>query len=73
VTVRLATGPQDITLEIEDNGVGFQPTSDWVELARQGHFGLVGMKERAEAIGGRFTVSSEPENGTKIRVVAPWE
>jgi PAS domain S-box-containing protein len=73
VTVRLATGPQDITLEIEDNGVGFQPTSDWVELTRQGHFGLVGMKERAEAIGGRFTVSSEPENGTKIRVVAPWE
>jgi PAS domain S-box-containing protein len=79
VVVRLSIDPlegsvtRNITLEIEDNGVGFRPTGDWVELARQGHFGLLGMKERAEAIGGQLIIQSQPGKGTRIIVIIPWE
>ena len=34
-------------------------------------FGLVGMRERAAAIGGRFEVDSSPHNGTRIEVNVP--
>jgi signal transduction histidine kinase len=53
-------------LEIADDGVGFDsaiPTRD--------HFGLVGMKERAQALGGEFSISSRPGDGTKVEVVLP--
>jgi signal transduction histidine kinase len=42
-----------------------------VELARDSHFGLVGSKERAEHIGGRYIVHSAPGQGTTVRVTAP--
>ncbi len=77
VTVRLsiqdASQGRFIELDIEDNGVGFAAPVDWVELARQGHFGLVGMKERAEAVGGKLTLHSEAGKGTRVRAVVPWE
>ena len=40
-------------------------------LARQGHLGLVGMRERAEAIGGTLQIASQPGEGTKLQVVVP--
>lgn len=71
VTVRLRLVRGRVQLEVQDNGQGFRNTSDWVELARNGHLGLVGMRERAEAIGGRLEVFSRPGKGTRIRVTAP--
>jgi two-component system sensor histidine kinase UhpB len=35
------------------------------------HFGLTGMKERAEAIGGQLEIESAPGEGTRIRVTVP--
>lgn len=64
-------GPSEAVLRIEDNGVGFEVLRDWLELARRGHLGLVGMRERAEAIGGQFEVRSSPGNGTSITVRLP--
>jgi PAS domain S-box-containing protein len=58
-------------LEFHDNGNGFEITNDFTQLTRSGHFGLVGMKERAEAIGGEFFVSSELNQGTTIVVKGP--
>ncbi|HEX9012389.1 MAG TPA: PAS domain S-box protein, partial [Anaerolineaceae bacterium] len=55
-------------MEIRDNGRGFDPPPDWVELARQGHFGLVGMRERAEAVGARLELRSAPKSGTTVQV-----
>jgi signal transduction histidine kinase len=49
-------------LTIRDDGVGF----DSSERASSGHFGLVGMKERAELAGGRLEIESEKGGGTKI-------
>ena len=55
-----------LRLLVEDDGVGFDPD----EVAAMG-FGLVGMRERAVAIGGRFEVASSPKKGTRIEVTVP--
>jgi signal transduction histidine kinase len=60
---------EQIFLEIRDNGRGFRVPGRWIELVRDGHFGLVGANERARAIGGKLTIESEPGKGTIVRVV----
>jgi signal transduction histidine kinase len=59
------------TLMIEDNGKGFSITNDFSALVADKHYGLAGMKERAEAVGGTLRVSSKPGRGTKINVRIP--
>lgn len=71
VEVRLeARGERGATLEVTDNGKGFDPQ----EKARAGFggFGLTQMKERLEARGGSFRVESEPGRGTKVRAELPY-
>lgn len=58
-------------LEIRDNGKGFPISRQLVDYTVAGHFGLVGMKERAEALQGTFTISSEPNAGTVVQVTIP--
>jgi signal transduction histidine kinase len=64
-------GGGEAVLEIRDNGVGFRLPDHWIDLARQGHLGLVGMRERAEAAGGRLQILSRPGEGTTVRVSIP--
>jgi signal transduction histidine kinase len=71
INVRFFFDERDITLEIEDDGRGFIVPEKWIDLARQGHMGLVGAAERAEAIGGKLNIESDPNRGTRVRVVAP--
>jgi signal transduction histidine kinase len=52
---------------INDDGQGF----DMKDLAREDRFGLRGMRERAEMIGGRLLVESRPGSGTTIRLTMP--
>jgi signal transduction histidine kinase len=67
VVVRLR-GPSPIRLEVKDDGHGFDPT-DLRHLS--GRFGLVSMRERAEGLGGTFTLWSSPQQGTTVEVVLP--
>jgi PAS domain S-box-containing protein len=60
-----------VKLEVVDDGRGFEVPTRWIELARQGHLGLVGALERAESIGGKLQVESSPGLGTSIRVMVP--
>jgi PAS domain S-box-containing protein len=60
-----------IWMEIADNGSGFQPPSGWIQLVRGGHFGLAGMSERVEALGGKLEIQSAPGEGTRILVEVP--
>ncbi len=71
VIFKLIPQTDSFYLELRDNGRGFTLTDDFSRLTRSGHFGLVGMKERAEAIGGQFSIASEPDQGTTIIVKGP--
>jgi PAS domain S-box-containing protein len=73
VNVHFSFDEENIFLEIRDNGRGFRVPKRWIELVREGHFGLVGANERARAIGGVFTVESRPGQGTTVKVVVPRE
>jgi signal transduction histidine kinase len=53
-------------LEIIDQGTGFTNVAD---LSRSGHFGLMGMRDRANEIGWELTVDSHPGGGTRIMIV----
>lgn len=59
-----------ITLEIEDNGAGFDLETGLSKSSGEQRFGLAGMKERAELAGGFFTLRSVPGKGTTVR--AQW-
>ncbi len=53
-----------VSVLVEDDGAGFEPAT----VQEGDHFGLLGMKERAEALGGTLTVESRPGSGTTILV-----
>jgi len=55
----------ELRLRIRDNGRGIDARA-LAEAGQRGHYGLTGMRERAELIGGRLTVWSAPDRGTKI-------
>jgi signal transduction histidine kinase len=57
-----------IQLEVEDDGKGFDVPERWLDLAREGHLGLLGAAERAESIGGQLLVRSQPGVGTALVV-----
>ncbi len=73
VDVRFLMEENQAVLEVEDNGCGFNIPQRWVELVRQGHLGLVGLQERAEALGGSVKIVSAKGEGTQVRVVIPRE
>jgi signal transduction histidine kinase len=70
-TLHIFIDEDSYLLELSDNGKGFQVPSSFTRLAREGHFGLVGMRERAEAIRATFSITSEPGRGTTIIIKGP--
>jgi len=60
--------PGRVTLVMQDNGIGFSVPESPAEFAPSGHFGFLGMHERAEAIGARLEISSRPGQGTRVAV-----
>ena len=67
-TVQLTINHSRVSLQIEDDGIGFLPRS-----SQQRGFGLTGMRERTAALGGSMKVRSQPEKGTRIRITFPIE
>jgi two-component system sensor histidine kinase DegS len=54
-----------VAIEVRDSGIGFELS------ATGGGFGLIGMRERAELVGGKLAVVSAPGEGTTVSVVVP--
>ena len=57
-----------VTLDVRDDGAGFTLPDDWYALAEQDHYGLLGMRERADAINATLDIESAPERGTHVQV-----
>ena len=70
-TIRLELGYDGglVRLLIRDDGCGFD--AERAAPSEAGHFGLLGMRERAEKIGGTLTILSAPGKGTTIQVTVP--
>jgi signal transduction histidine kinase len=62
---RLTVNEDEVLLEIQDDGTGFLPENG----LPSGHFGLKGMQERAQLVGGRLTINSKPSHGTRIQLL----
>ena len=71
VWVALVYGSEIITLTIRDDGVGFDPSAPPASRHVGGGLGLVGMRERAQAIGAHVQVDSQPGEGAQILVSLP--
>jgi signal transduction histidine kinase len=76
VAVRVVEDASGVTLEVTDDGAGFDPVA--VQRRRPGmplaRFGLYGMRDRAQILGGSFDAVSTPGEGATIRVFLPrWD
>lgn len=68
IKVELVFGETNITLDVCDNGTGFEFLQNFANLAQRQHFGILGMYERAQLIGGVLQVQSVPGSGTTVQV-----
>ena len=69
VKIELQFTPRHVVLQIRDDGKGFDP--DHCIGPDEGHFGLLGIRERAERMGGSANISSTPGAGACVRVDIP--
>jgi signal transduction histidine kinase len=69
VTVQLLRRDDQVELVVSDDGVGFDPARA-ADREREGHYGLRGLRERAEDVGGTVEISSADQRGTTIRWTA---
>jgi two-component system sensor histidine kinase DegS len=66
VSLRLTFRPTEVALEVADDGRGFA-----TDTQAPGRFGLVGVSERVQLLGGKIEVRSAPGAGTRIAVTVP--
>lgn len=69
--IDLITATDRISLAVSDDGHGFTPAT--MPDGRTGHFGLLGMRERAARIGGTLDITSLPGEGTTVRIEVPLD
>lgn len=67
-SVQMIALPEQIELTITDDGCGFDPT-----MIAAGHYGLIGINERVNLLGGKVVVISSPGEGTQLEVTIPLE
>jgi len=63
------TYARDLTVVVSDDGEGMDPTI--AAQGKPGHYGIQGMRERTQRIGGNLTIASGERSGTEIRLVVP--
>ncbi len=68
ISLELRFAESNTILQICDDGIGFDLPPSFNELTRTGHFGLMGMRERAQLIGSQIEITSSPSKGTAIIV-----
>ena len=71
VWIELSQRDGVVELEVRDDGAGFTVVGTLERAARDGHLGLLGMRERVEILGGHLQVNSQSGQGTRIRISVP--
>ncbi|MEZ4426817.1 MAG: sensor histidine kinase [Nannocystaceae bacterium] len=71
VSVRLTCTEGHVTLEIADDGAGFDPDAIGPRPVGAGGRGLVGIRERVDLLGGELTIDSRPGEGARLTVTLP--
>ncbi len=71
VTITVEFGQDRVRVNLQDNGRGFEVLGTTSDLASMGKFGLVGIAERTQLLGGHFSVQSEVGVGTTVTVDVP--
>jgi signal transduction histidine kinase len=66
VRVKLTQKGDDVTLEVRDWGIGFDP-----DTIQENRFGLEGIRERCRVLGGKLSIKSQPGKGTVVQVKVP--
>jgi signal transduction histidine kinase len=70
VEVEIRYDEEFLRLRVRDDGKGIGPEVLRGD-GREGHYGLHGMRERAELVGGKLTIWSEVDGGTEIELMIP--
>lgn len=70
IEIKLIETAQTVSLNVNDDGSGFAESV--VHNRADGHFGLVGMEERAQRIGGKLSIEDRPGGGTVVRIEVPF-
>jgi signal transduction histidine kinase len=69
IEVTLEYREKRFRLLVRDDGCGLEP--EVLRIGREGHFGMAGMRERAERIGGQLRILSRPNSGTDVELTIP--
>jgi ligand-binding sensor domain-containing protein/two-component sensor histidine kinase len=70
IWVEVEAEDRALRLRVKDDGRGFEPPAAFSIVG--GHFGILGMRERAERLGGKFHLASCPGSGTQVEVRVPF-
>ncbi|MGB9148191.1 MAG: two-component regulator propeller domain-containing protein [Acidobacteriaceae bacterium] len=66
IALTVSFGSSEAAITIQDDGAGFDPDA---AISAEGHYGLIGMRERVSLLGGQMAIVSQPGQGTKISIV----
>lgn len=66
IKIQVTTSKKTVTFQISDDGRGFDTTT-----IPSGHYGLIGLRERAEYLRGHVDIASTPGTGTQVKLVIP--
>lgn len=69
VSISVEFAPESVRICIDDDGVGFTPPASPAEFVPQGHFGLVGLYERAQLLGAKLEIQSAHKKGTQVVIL----
>ncbi len=71
VVILIKASPNRLEIDVKDNGVGFAAGRAMQQAIAHGHLGLLGIKERAESLGGTVSVTSRSGRGTRVVASIP--
>ncbi|WP_405906849.1 MULTISPECIES: sensor histidine kinase [unclassified Streptomyces] len=71
VTIELEASETDLTVRVQDDGRGLPGATTLQDATKTGHFGLLGMAERAATLNARIHLGRSPQGGTEVAVTLP--